>query len=56
MYLMTSNQREIRRKLRILEHAEATGNVGKTCRYFAGSAAPASIDGDRSIWRREKPD
>ncbi len=31
---MTSDQREIRRKLRLLEHAEATGNVGKTCRYF----------------------
>ena len=31
---MTSDQREIRRKLRILEHAEATGKVSKTCRYF----------------------
>ncbi|WP_412174982.1 helix-turn-helix domain-containing protein [Albidovulum sediminicola] len=31
---MTSDQREIRRKLRILAYAEATGNVGKTCRYF----------------------
>ena len=31
---MTSDQREIRRKLRVLEHAEATGKVSKTCRYF----------------------
>ncbi len=30
---MISDQREIRRMRRILEHAEATGNVGKTCRY-----------------------
>jgi len=31
---MTENQREIRRKLRVLEHADLTGNVSKTCRYF----------------------
>jgi len=31
---MTEDQREIRRKLRILEHAEVTGDVSKTCRYF----------------------
>ncbi len=31
---MTDDQREIRRKLRILRHAEETGNVCKTCRYF----------------------
>jgi len=31
---MTSDQREIRRKLRILEHAEKVGDVSKTCRYF----------------------
>lgn len=31
---MTNDQREIRRKLRILEHAEASGDVSKTCRYF----------------------
>jgi len=27
---MTSDQREIRRKLRILKHAEASGDVSKT--------------------------
>ena len=31
---MTTDQREIRRKLRILEHAEQCGNIGKTRRYF----------------------
>ena len=31
---MTSDQREIRRKLRILEHAEEIGDVSQTCRYF----------------------
>lgn len=34
MYSITSDQREIRRKLRILKHAEASGDVSKTCRYF----------------------
>jgi transposase InsO family protein len=32
--VMTTDEREIRRKLRILEHAEISGNVAKTCRYF----------------------
>jgi transposase len=31
---MTKDQREIQRKLRILRHAEETGHVAKTCRYF----------------------
>ena len=31
---MTSDQREIRRKLRVLKHAETNGSVVKTCRYF----------------------
>ncbi len=31
---MTQAQRDIRRKLRVLRHAEQTGNVSKTCRYF----------------------
>ncbi len=31
---MTNSQREIRRKLRILEHAQACGDVSRTCRYF----------------------
>jgi len=31
---MTNDEREIRRKLRVLAHAEQTGNVSKTCRFF----------------------
>ena len=31
---MTQNGREIRRRLRILKHAEETGHIGRTCRYF----------------------
>jgi transposase InsO family protein len=34
---MTSAQRDIRRKLRVLEHATQTGNVAMTCRYFGVS-------------------
>ncbi len=31
---MTNAEREINRKLRILNHAEESGNIAKTCRYF----------------------
>ena len=31
---MKADEREIRRKRRILEHAVESGNVAKTCRYF----------------------
>ena len=31
---MTKAERDIKRKLRVLRHAEETGNVLKTCRYF----------------------
>ena len=31
---MNADQRETRRKLRILQHAERIGDVSKTCRYF----------------------
>ena len=31
---MAKDQQEIRRKLRILDHAAASGDVSKTCRYF----------------------
>jgi len=31
---MTDDQQEIRHKLRVLEHVELSGDVGKTCRYF----------------------
>ena len=31
---MTQAERDIRRKLRIIKHAEEIGNVSKACRYF----------------------
>ena len=31
---MTKAQRDIKRKLRVLDHAKETGNVSRTCRYF----------------------
>jgi len=31
---MTPDEKEIKRKLRILKHAEHRGNIRKTCRYF----------------------
>ena len=31
---MKADEREIRRKRRVLEHADKSGNVAKTCRYF----------------------
>jgi transposase len=31
---MSREQREVRRRLRIFEHAKKTGNIRKTCRYF----------------------
>ena len=34
---MTHDQREIRRKKRVLEYAERIGNINKACRYFGVS-------------------
>ena len=31
---MTQSKREIKRKLRVLNHAKETGNISKTCRFF----------------------
>jgi len=31
---MTQAQRDIKRKLKVLEHARETGNIAKTCRHF----------------------
>ncbi len=47
---MTRDQREIHRKKRIIEYAERSGNVNKTCRYF-GRSRPAlfpSASGSRT--------
>lgn len=45
---MTKAQRDIRRKLRILNHAQQTGNVSKTCRYF-GISRDASYRWKRAL-------
>ena len=31
---MTKEDRDIQRKLKVLRHAENTGHVARTCRYF----------------------
>ena len=31
---MTKEERDVQRRLRLLHHAEKTGHVTKTCRYF----------------------
>jgi len=48
---MTEDQREIRRKLRVLEHADRHGNVSKTCRYFG--VGRASFYRWRNAYRRK---
>ncbi len=35
--MSTSDEREIKRKLKVLHHAEQSGNAAKTCRYFGMS-------------------
>jgi transposase InsO family protein len=34
MFQMTDQERDVQRKLKVLRHAEQTGNIAKTCRYF----------------------
>jgi IS30 family transposase len=58
---MTTDEREINRRRRILDHADESGNVAKTCRYFG---IPRSLfyvwrnayrqHGDEGL-RRKKP-
>ena len=31
---MTKEERDVQRKLKVLRHAEKTGQVARTCRYF----------------------
>jgi len=33
----TADEREIKHKLKVLHHAEQSGNTAKTCRYFGVS-------------------
>src|SRR5450631_655680 len=34
MFRMTDQERDVQRKLKVLRHAEQTGNISKCCRYF----------------------
>jgi transposase len=34
MYPMTNHERDVQRKLRMLRHAEKSGQAARTCRYF----------------------
>jgi transposase InsO family protein len=34
MFQMSDQERDVQRKLKVLRHAEQTGNIAKTCRYF----------------------
>jgi hypothetical protein len=48
---MRKAQREIARKLSVLQHAEETGHVAKTCRYF-GVGRQIRTD-DATQWRND---
>ena len=37
---MTKEDRDIQRKLKVLRHAEKTGHVARTCRYFGVGRSP----------------
>lgn len=41
---MTNEERDIKRKLRVLQHAEKIGNTRESCRYF-GIGRSSFIDG-----------
>jgi transposase-like protein len=43
---MTNDEREVNRKLRILNHANQSGNIARTCRYFG---IPRSLF---YVWRK----
>jgi transposase-like protein len=57
---MKADEREIRRKRRILDHALESGNIAKTCRYFG---IPRSLfyvwrnayqkHGEEGLWRKK---
>ena len=34
VFRMTDQERDVQRKLQVLGHAEQTGHVANTCRYF----------------------
>jgi hypothetical protein len=56
---MNQAERDIQRKLRILKHAEETGHIARTCRYFGvGRAsfyrwkAAQKLCRTTSLWRQ----
>ena len=48
---MNEEQRMVQKGLRVLEHAQKTGNVYKTCRYFG--IARSSFYRWKSVFDRE---
>ena len=45
-------EQDIRRKLKVLKHAEETGNVSKTCRYWGGPEKLSTV-GKRNMKLKE---
>ncbi len=45
---MTHDPREVHRMKRILEYAERTGNINKTCRYFGLARSTSYLWRDRT--------
>lgn len=43
---MTREERDIQRKFKVLRHAEKTGHVAKTCRYFGVGRSSFNITGN----------
>ena len=48
---MTNEERDIQRKLRVLQHAEKIGNARKACRYFG--VDPKTVPHDRPSTARQ---
>lgn len=50
------DEREVQRKLRILQHAEKIGQVAKTCRYFGiGRASFYNFHRPRGAFKGKTP-
>lgn len=50
---MTNEEREVKRRLKILAHAEEHGNIERTCQHF-GLLDPCSIFGAMRIVSKVK--
>ena len=46
---MTNEERDIQRKLRVLQHAEKIGNARKACRYFGSIAVGFGYDNSENV-------